>query len=339
MSKKPTRRGNARLFIASSLEALPVARALQENLEHDLECVVWDQRLFLAGTVLAEELLRKIPGFDFAAFVFAPDDKAIIRGTKKKQVRDNVLIEFGISAAFLGLDRTFIIAPSDEPELGIPADVLGLLRASYISKRTDKNLIAALAVASSQIRARVTEILAAKDVKVPSLSRIGFFGEFVDIFPVLLGKAYDVVLYFIHSRRWRENHDAHIRDFLTRPRTHLTVYLPDPKNELLIKGLQTHFDDGPHIPGFIDDAIRYFRMLSVAFPRRVRLSYYSTYPAYSFYKFDDELIIAMYPTTPVRRKVPAFRVNSHHPFGAFVIDDIAELEKNSRSDIISSKRI
>ena len=325
-----------RLLIGSSEEALPVARALQENLDNDVESVIWDQNLLGVATVLSQELTKRIGNFDFAAFIFAPDDAVLHRGENKKKARDNVVFECGIASALLGLSRTFIVAPSDVPDLALPSNFDGLIWAPYVSKRSDDNWKAALGVASNRIRQRIKEVLAGIDPKVPILSRVSFFGDLVDLFPALLQKAKMIDLYFIHSRRWREEHDERIRDFLKRPRTKLTIYLPNPKNVVLMRALKSHFDDGPHIPGFVNDAIRYSKSLGKSFPKKVRLRYFNTYPTYSFYKFDDDIVLALYPTTPFRRSVPAFHVNVHHPFGAFVRDDLTELEKSSRK-VLPSK--
>src|SRR5205823_5322031 len=49
--------------------------------------------------------------------------------------------------------------------------------------------------------------------------QLGPFAGFVQRFEDLIGSATTMALYFIHSRRWRENHDAAIKAFLGRPRT------------------------------------------------------------------------------------------------------------------------
>jgi hypothetical protein len=86
--------------------------------------------------------------------------------------------------------------------------------------------------------------------------------------------------------------------------------------------------------------VRYFKELAKTYTKKVRITYYNTYPTYSFYRFDDELIVAMYPTTPFRRNVPTFKLNIHHPFGAFIEEDMVVLEKNSTpSSSIKPKRV
>ena len=74
-----------------------------------------------------------------------------------------------------------------------------------------------------------------------------------------------MAVYFIHSRRWRENHDAAIKAFLARQGTTLEVFLPDLENHELMFSLEKHFDDGPLIPALVVDAYRYFARLAREF--------------------------------------------------------------------------
>jgi len=88
------------------------------------------------------------------------------------------------------------------------------------------------------------------------------FAGFVHRFDDLIGSATTMALYFIHSRRWRENHDAAIKAFLGRAGTTLEVFLPDLEDHELMFSLGKHFEDGPLIPALVADAYRYFARLA-----------------------------------------------------------------------------
>src|SRR3954467_4359971 len=92
--------------------------------------------------------------------------------------------------------------------------------------------------------------------------RVGPFAGFVHRFDDLIASATQMVVYFIHSRRWRENHDAAIKTFLAREDTTLEVFLPDLENHELMFSLEKHFEDGPLIPTLVVDAYRYFARLA-----------------------------------------------------------------------------
>jgi len=139
------------LFIGSSREAMDVAYALQKNLEYESDPTVWDQGVFRPMTQTLSDLVEEARLTDFAAFVFAPDDIADIRGETKAIVRDNVLFELGIFVGALGVERCFIVAPRDAPNLHLPSDLLGLEPLRYAADRRDGRLRAALGPASHEI--------------------------------------------------------------------------------------------------------------------------------------------------------------------------------------------
>lgn len=312
-----------RLFIGSSSEALPFAEALQENLESIAECTVWNQGVFELSKSVYGAIIEELCKHDYAAFVFAPDDVAIIRGHKKPVTRDNVIFELGLFAGIMGREKAFIVSPTDVDDFHLPSDLAGIIYAGYKSKRSDGNDIAALAVAAGKIKRQIAKNVASGEI--PRLEKIGWFTDFMPRFPELLKRAKDVEVYFIHSRRWREDNHEQIKDFLRRDGTTLKVNLPNRKNRFLLKSLAAHFDDGPHIPGFIDDAYGYFERLSKEFGAdKVLITSYEAYPTYSFYRFDNVFLVAMYRNSKTRGNVPTFLCSSSHPFGRFIEMDLHE---------------
>jgi hypothetical protein len=140
------------LFVGSSVESLSVAYAVQENLEHDAEVTVWPEGIFEPSKTTLQQLLAVFDGFDFAVFVFAKDDVAIVRDREQPVTRDNVIFELGLFAARLGSERCFLLTPRTAPDLHLPSDVLGLSPANYDDDRQDKNLVAGLGTACNRIR-------------------------------------------------------------------------------------------------------------------------------------------------------------------------------------------
>ena len=90
-----------------------------------------------------------------------------------------------------------------------------------------------------------------------------------------------------------------------------------------------HFDDGPFIPGHVADAYNYFGNLCSSYPKQVEVFLFQRYPTYSFYQFDDQIIVALYPTTTLRIGVPTLRLNVHSRVGNFFRRDYAVLSRNS----------
>jgi predicted nucleotide-binding protein len=144
--------GKPRLFVASSVEGIDVAYALQENLEHQVEVTVWDQDIFQPTRTPLTSLLNALPKFDGGAFVFTPDDTARIRSGVYSVARDNVIFELGLFFGSHDDQKVFLVMPRDVTDFHLPTDLLGITPVKYESRRSDGNLRASLGPACNQIR-------------------------------------------------------------------------------------------------------------------------------------------------------------------------------------------
>ena len=156
------------------------------------------------------------------------------------------------------------------------------------------------------------------------------FAGLVQRFDDLIGSATTMALYFIHSRRWRENHDATIKAFLGRAGTTLEVFLPDLEDHELMFSLGKHFEDGPLIPALVADAYRYFARLARDFGKPAHVWLFGRYPTYSFYKFDGCAVIALYSNTSAKKELPAFEITADGFLATFLAADIEDLKKECR---------
>jgi len=150
MTKKP------RVFIASAVESLAVADAINVNLDHQTEATVWKHGFTLSVDAI-DDLLRYVKSVDFAIFVFTPDDLMTMRGGQHAITRDNVIYELGLFTAGLGKDRCFIVKPRDE-NLHLPSDLAGLTPADYNGSRSDHDLISAVNAPCVLIKTRIAEL-------------------------------------------------------------------------------------------------------------------------------------------------------------------------------------
>lgn len=318
----------ARAFIGSSKEHLDLARAVQENLDRDLDVRIWDQGIFGLSTYPLEALLAELQHCHFGIFILAPADILLSRGRRNSAPRDNVIFELGLFNGQLGRERTFVIVPRGIGDLHLPTDLLGLTTADYDPEQAG-NLTAALGPACNRIRRAVKERAAALSLLPMGILRSTMFEHFSD-FDRLIRRAHEITLYFIHSRRWRENHDTALQAFLREGSARLLVFLPDTEVDSLMQSIIAHFDDGPHVPSFVADAYRYFAQLAKFYPSKVSIRLFSLHPTYSFYKFDSTIVMAMYPTTQVKKSVPALEVTADDAIGQFIADDIRKLSETSR---------
>lgn len=144
------------MFIGSTVEALPLARAFHEDLDYDIEVTIWNHGLFAAGQVTWSELVKLATKFDFALFIFSGDDKLTSRKKKSLAIRDNVLIEYGLFVGALGQSRVFFMYNRDAPPK-IASDLAGVTPLMY-GDRSDGNEIAAISPAANKIRKVAAEL-------------------------------------------------------------------------------------------------------------------------------------------------------------------------------------
>jgi predicted nucleotide-binding protein len=135
------------VFVGSSSEALPYARAVRAALEEEsgtrnrhngltIDVTLWNEDFFLPTSTFIETLVNGLPRFDFAVFVLAPDDLIGRRDVSAMGPRDNVIFELGMFMGYLGRTRTFAIV--HENATATPSDLAGVTTDRFRS-RVDNN--------------------------------------------------------------------------------------------------------------------------------------------------------------------------------------------------------
>ena len=119
-----------RLFIGSSSEGLKVARAAKDLLSENTLPTLWEEDIFLPGTITLEVLEEQLAKHAFALLVATPDDLLLKRQEVVTTLRDNVLFECGLFMGALGRRRTFLFAPKGT-HIELPTDLRGLAIAKY----------------------------------------------------------------------------------------------------------------------------------------------------------------------------------------------------------------
>lgn len=120
----------ARIFIASSSEGLPLARALSKKLSKKHTPTVWlDDPPYHFSSVVEwlEELRTK---YDACVAIFSPDDTTISRGVMSPSPRDNVLYELGFFQGYLARQNCFALVESTSG-LKILSDLSGISLLGY----------------------------------------------------------------------------------------------------------------------------------------------------------------------------------------------------------------
>ncbi|MBY7704220.1 TIR domain-containing protein [Vibrio harveyi] len=140
-----------RVFIGSSVESLPIADAIAENLEFDAEVTIWRNGTFNLSSNALDDLISKAKSVDFSIFIFSPDDLTIMRSREKYVVRDNVVFELGLFIGAIGKNRCFIVKPRGV-DLHFPSDLLGITPTDFDANRSDEDLASSLNYSATQIK-------------------------------------------------------------------------------------------------------------------------------------------------------------------------------------------
>ena len=317
------------VFIASSSESEMITRAVKiglQNLKIGLDLRCWFE-VFESGNFVLEDLMTHIPSCQFAIFILTPDDKLECRCQSCFCARDNVILELGASLGYLGRKKTFIIAVSTkERDIKIPTDLAGL---TIIPWKCEKDFESVEEYDLMSVLLTLKKLMKDRDSCV-DLLQYGLFTQFDKLFDQYLKSAKNITTSFIHSRRWRENNDRQIKDFFNKTEGKWTFLLPDIENDNLIKNLKTHFDDGLTLISKIIDCYGHCSSLMTTYPNKVELYLYSFYPTYSFYKFDDKMIVSFYPLTDERKNTPTLCVNLKSETNEFYLLDCESQIKKSR---------
>ncbi len=117
------------VFIGCSEEALPIAKAIQAELESWCRAQIWTQGQTPSATII-ENLEANLSKHDAAIVILTPDDVTKKRGYLKASARDNVIFELGLFMGALGRERTFIVLP-ETIDLRLPTDLDGIISATY----------------------------------------------------------------------------------------------------------------------------------------------------------------------------------------------------------------
>ncbi len=328
-----------KIFVGSSNESARYAENICLNLNKstefsNLEVICWrNSHLFKSGRYTLEDLLNSLYEMSFGIFVFSPDDLIEIRNHKQYTTRDNVLLEVGMYIGVLGRERTFILIPqnpSNEFELHIPSDLKGITTIFYNYSKNERNIANAVRDACTEIKNNLFDLLE-KPLTKNIIEKYDVFNCFEKKdFRELFSDSSTLITCFIHSRKWRESNKDLIEDYIQREATTWTAILPDVNNQMLMAVIKEHFDDGKTMKSKIIDAYDYFYRLMNRFGDRIEVYFHSFYPSYSFYKFDDKIIVSLYPLTDERKPTPTFLMDIKNDVSDFFTRDIESIISKSR---------
>jgi len=167
-------------------------------------------------------------------------------------------------------------------------------------------------------RAFLNEILAktrmAEEVRLAGI--IGFTDSFHNIdmtyWESLFRNASHLDIFFAYGHTWRSIHRQHLEEVVKKDNAQIRVVLPDPENEQVVLELARRFNYPPNkVKEFIREAEEDFRKLRQSTTdggAKVNIWFLPATPQFTFYRFDNVAILALYTHCSERVPVPAFIV-------------------------------
>jgi len=150
-------REKVRVFVICSVEALPIARCVQNGFADDPFVVtVWTDGVFRATQYTLESLEKAVDDSDFAIAIAHADDVTASRGEDWPAPRDNVVFELGLFMGRLGRTRAILMEPRSK-KLKLPSDLAGLKTISYRFEKGG-DAAALLAPACNELRDHISAL-------------------------------------------------------------------------------------------------------------------------------------------------------------------------------------
>jgi predicted nucleotide-binding protein len=150
-------RNKIRVFIISSVEALPIARIIQNAFQHDpFTTVVWTDGVFRVTNYTLQSLEDEVDNSDFAIAIAHADDLTESRGKDWPSPRDNVIFELGLFMGRLGRARAILMEPREE-KVKLPSDLAGVTAIPYRFEK-GKDAAALMAPACNGLRDHINAL-------------------------------------------------------------------------------------------------------------------------------------------------------------------------------------
>jgi len=151
-------RDKIKVFIICSVEALPVAEAIQNAFEHEQFLTrIWSDGVFKVTNYTLQSLEDEVDDSDFAIAIAHADDLVKIRGQEWPSSRDNVIFELGLFMGKLGRSRAILMEPRDEC-VKLPSDLAGITTILYRFPEDENEIAARMGPACNKLKEHIKKL-------------------------------------------------------------------------------------------------------------------------------------------------------------------------------------
>lgn len=185
-----------KVFLGSTKEAIPVAKAVADELGSDFDCQFWFDGVFMAGKNFLQALIDILPKNAYAILVLTAEDKAKVRKKDVWLPRDNVIFELGLFMGSYGKERVFVV---NDSKVHVLSDMKGITTGEFVLRKKPENytpsaLNAIVSPAVKKVKEAITknEIEAPPKLEIhyvaPGLSFNAYYARFLHNLEIGIGK-------------------------------------------------------------------------------------------------------------------------------------------------------
>ncbi len=157
--------------------------------------------------------------------------------------------------------------------------------------------------------------------------------------PDLFRNVKELDMCFAYARTWRHINTLYLQDVALRSDAVLRIIIPDPENAEVMRELSQRFETTPEeLVTRVNEAINELNSIFHNCKAKYSLWYLTTTPIFSFYRFDDTIILALYKHGKNREQIPVFQFTRGGDLYKFVESELNTIldEKNGLAKQITN---
>ncbi len=144
-------------------------------------------------------------------------------------------------------------------------------------------------------------------------------------------------IFVAYAQTWRHINLPRLQAIAQRPNGRIRIYLADPDDQQTIETLSARFKSDPNdLRQKIEATKRDFEALRVANGASIEVFYWSGDRLFTFYRFDNKVILSMYRHTGRSPVLPTFVCESGGSLYQFVYDELRVIREASRSATLAT---
>ncbi|MCW3471047.1 hypothetical protein OMK68_15560 [Rhodococcus pyridinivorans] len=146
----------------------------------------------------------------------------------------------------------------------------------------------------------------------------------------------EIEIFISYGSTWRKNHWGELENFAKDGSRSLSIFLPDPQDDLSVKVLAKRYDNPENkIRDNIIETAKEIASLSNPTGAKIGISYRKGDPTFTCYRFDQDYVVTLYSNRRKRGSVPTFLIREG-TLSEFFREDLEAVKSQSTEVPLSS---